>query len=86
MFCLRHDTAPDPWPRPPMNVMVIRPSRATRQRCIVRTSGGPGIVAAQYESFVTYAWQQEVAHRAPMGVFPVTGGNVLVGCRLFRRR
>ncbi|CAQ72434.1 hypothetical protein RALTA_B1851 [Cupriavidus taiwanensis LMG 19424] len=62
------------------------PSRATRQRRIVRTSGGPGIVAAQYESFVTYASQQQVAHRRRLGVFPVTGRNVLVGCRLFRRR
>ncbi|SOZ39087.1 conserved protein of unknown function (plasmid) [Cupriavidus neocaledonicus] len=47
---------------------------------------GPGIVAGQYESFVTHAPQQEVAHRTWVGVFPVTGRNVLVGCRLFRRR
>ncbi|SOZ28306.1 hypothetical protein CBM2623_B170135 [Cupriavidus taiwanensis] len=66
--------------------MAIRPGRATRRRCIVRTSGGPGIVAAQYERFVTHASQQKVAHRAGVGVFPVTSGNVLVGCRLFRRR
>ncbi|SOZ18383.1 hypothetical protein CBM2609_B130006 [Cupriavidus taiwanensis] len=66
--------------------MANRPSRATRQRRIVRTSGGPGIVAAQYENFVTHASQQEVADHTWMGVFPVTGGNVLVGCRLFRRR
>ncbi|SOY69000.1 conserved hypothetical protein [Cupriavidus taiwanensis] len=63
-----------------------RASRATRRRRIVRTRGGPGIVAAQYEGFVTHASQQEAAHRTRVGVFPVTGGNVLVGCRLFRRR